>query len=365
MMPLTQAMLNDLRGRCVALVYAFPKVTDPPNRWYDRWKSRVIMSYGEALERLGVKPYYCDVDTFIDQASSGRLPECDAAISLNAGVRPVAHFALIPAVAQWFQIPIIPCTADVIMAGERKDLGNAIAGRAGLWVPKTYLPDDIACARNEGALIVKPRDLGGSYGLKRIDGTAITEGDFSGGKVVQQFVTGYDVTIPVFMDAATGSLAVTDATIYLPSGADPTQWIYDRDAKEAYVGGTGLPTVTRIQIPLSLCAERKIRTFSKMIGVDCFARVDFRLAVDSIEGLTCVRADQLAFIEINPMPTVCAGLAFIESIRAWAIRHVDVAAVGLELDLDDDFDVIAYVLAHALSGQLGPSKVNDRNQIGS
>lgn len=116
------------------------------------------MSYGEALERLGAVPYYCDIDTFIDQIANGKLNDCEAVVSLNAGVRPVSHFALVPAVAQWLRKPIIPCTADTIIAGERKDLGNALASKAGLQVPRVYGPHEFAEAQAEPLLIVKPRD---------------------------------------------------------------------------------------------------------------------------------------------------------------------------------------------------------------
>ena len=163
-MILTPTILDGLKDHRVALVYSFPNAGDPENRWYDRWRTRVIMSYGEALERIGVVPYYCDVDNFIEKASTRRLSDCDAAMSLNAGVRPVSNFALIPAVAQWFQVPIIPCTADVIMAGERKDLGNAVAESAGLRVPRIFAREEMLEARQEDCLVVKPRDLGGSYG---------------------------------------------------------------------------------------------------------------------------------------------------------------------------------------------------------
>ena len=366
-MTLTEAMQAGLKGRRIALVYSFPQAIDPPNRWYDRWKSRVIMSYGEALERINVLPFYCDIDSFIRQISANQLPFLDAVISLNAGVRPVSHFALVPAVSQWFQLPIVPCTADVIMAGERKDLGNAIAKRAGLRIPTTYLREQIDSAREARTIIVKPRDLGGSYGLKRISGGELADEDFAQGRIVQDFVSGFDVTIPVFVNSINGKLVVADATVYSPSSTEPAEWIYDRGAKEAYVGGTGVASVDRIQVPLEKCAKEKIRAFASMIGVDCFARIDFRIEAANVGSLRSISADRLAFIEINPMPTVCTGLAFVESIRAWAMRNLSSRGQGLghSLDLADDYDIIAYVLGHALWGQLGPSKMNDRNQVGS
>lgn len=366
-MTLSRADLGALKDRRVALVYSFPKPSEPANRWYDRWRTRVIMSYGEALERIGVVPYYCDVDTFIEQISTGRLGHCDAVMSLNAGVRPVSHFALVPAVAQWFRKPIIPCTADTVIAGERKDLGNALASRAGLRVPRIYGPHELVEARSAPKVLIKPRDLGGSFSVRAIDGKSLEPKDFDGGKIVQEFVFGYDVTIPVFIDAGTKELNVGDATIYMPSQSVPTEWIYDRDAKEAYVGGSGVGSVVRKQLPLEPTATESIREYCSMIGVDCFARVDFRLEVDELLGIDRIGADKLAFIEINPMPTVCVGLAFVESVRSWVMRNAVSQSdrLGHGLMVDDDYDIIAFVLGHALLRQLGPAKVDDRDKIGS
>jgi len=362
-----QEFWEALHGRRVALVYSYPKAKEPSDRWYDRWKTRVIMSYGEALERIGIFPFYCDVDTFCEKAFSASLPEIDAAFSLNAGVRPVSHFALVPAVAQWCEIPIIPCTADVIMAGERKDLGNNLAAQTKIRVPKVFNCSQIDEAKREDWLIVKPRDLGGSFGLKRIPGTTLRLEDFDFARIVQRFVRGYDVTIPVFLDAQIGQLVVGDATVYVPSNSNPTDWIYDRGAKEAYVGGGDLTEISRTQIPLDKDACTAIHDFAIMLGVDCFARIDFRLEADLLQGVDCISLDQLSFIEVNPMPTVCTGLAFVESIRSLLSRKITskLGALGPNLCLNDDYDLIAYVLANSLVGQLGPTKMNDRNQIGS
>lgn len=360
-------MREHLAGSRIALVYSFPKISDPSSRWYDRWRSRVIMSYGEALERLEILPFYCDVDTFIEKAALGSLPSCDAAISLNAGVWPVSNFALVPAVAQWYQIPVVPCTADVIIAGERKDLANAMAVRAGLRVPKTYEQGGLSEARSERFVVVKPRDLGGSYGLQKTSGEHLNEEDFNGGKIVQRFIPGYDVTVPVFTDATSGEIVVGDATVYFPSNADPTSWVYDRAAKDAYVGGEKVTSVVRHQFPLDEYARKQVIDLCSAIGVDCFARIDFRIELDKPDVLKVITADRLYFIEINPMPTVCTGLAFIESFRSWAKRRFADGGANLApgLSPDDDYDLIAYILAHALSGQLGPIKMNNRNQIGS
>lgn len=366
-MPASSANFSTLKRRRIALVYSLPKPNDPANRWYDRWQTRVIMSYGEALERIEAIPYYCDIDTFIDQISNDKLNSCDAVISLNAGVRPVSHFALVPAVAQWFRKPIIPCTADTIIAGERKDLGNAIASRAGLKVPRVYESHEFSEAKKARRLVIKPRDLGGSFGLKSVDGRALSPTDFDGAKIVQEYVPGYDVTIPIFVNAQSNLLNVGDATVYIPDQSAPTEWIHDRAAKEAFVGGSGVADVTRKQFQIEPVAADRIREYCSMIGVDCFARVDFRLRIDSLDQVDVIQFNQLEFVEINPMPTVCIGLAFVESVRSWIVRNSEMHQhfVSVGLSSDDDYDIIAYVLGHSLLRQLGPAKMDDRDKIGS
>ena len=203
--------------------------------------------------------------------------------------------------------------------------------------------------------------------LKVIKGSALVHSDFAAGRIVQKFISGYDVTIPVFIDAHNRKLMVGDATVYLPSETNAKSWVYDREAKEAYVGGMSVEVVSRLQIPLEKHLSNDICRFCSLIGIDCFARVDFRLEVDRIEDLENIYAEALAFIEINPMPTVCVGLAFVESIRSWVKRcnGENGSTLGGGLNLNDDYDIIAWVLGHALWSQLGPAKMNDRHQIGS
>ena len=147
------------------------------------------------------------------------------------------------------------------------------------------------------SVVVMQLYLGGSYGLKKIAGTSLTEKDFRGGKIVQQFIPGFDVTVPIFTDAASGDTVVGDATVYSPSDADPTSWVYDHDAKDAYVGGQEVTSVVRQQLPLSECARDNVLDVCAEIGVDCFARFDFRMRLDSLDGLSSVTGDCLYFID--------------------------------------------------------------------
>ncbi|MEM8575873.1 MAG: ATP-grasp domain-containing protein [Pseudomonadota bacterium] len=234
-------------------------------------------------------------------------------------------------------------------------------------VPRVYGPQECAEAQSEAWVVVKPRDLGGSFGLKLVEGKTLGPSDFDGRKIVQAFVPGYDVTMAVFVDASTSILNVGDATVYVPAQSDPTDWIYDRHAKEAYVGGSGVSTVRRKQYPLDRRAADKIRTYCASVGVDCYARVDFRLHINHLDQVARIDLDDLSFIEINPMPTVCVGLAFVESVRSWVNRDAEaqntLSCAGLSAD--EDYDIIAYVLGHSILRQLGPAKMDDRDQVGS
>lgn len=356
-----------LADRRVALIYSFRAPNEPSSRWYDRWKTQVIMSYGEALERVGAHPFYCDIDTFCEKAFAKSLPNLDAAISLNAGVRPVSHFALVPAVAQWCQIPAIPCTADVVIAGERKDLGNLMARQRGLNVPKTFTRAEIKSAQSLPKLVKKPRDLGGSFGVAICSGNEICQADFGRESVIQEFIEGADVTIPIFHDEQEGGLCVGDATLYHPAIERPEEWFYDRHTKEAYVGGYAPAMVERRQVPVDQRLRHRIIEFATALGIDCFARLDFRVRCSQPREADSLSADDAFFIEVNPMPTVCAGLAFVDGVRSsLAVSDSSQSILDAnQLSLADDFDIIAYVLANTLISQLHPAKMDYRNQIGS
>ncbi|MES1158828.1 MAG: hypothetical protein ABUL42_02930 [Terricaulis silvestris] len=347
-----------LSGQRIAVVYSFQAPDEPSDRWYDRWRTRVVMSYGEALERLGMHPYYCDIDTFCGQAIAKTLPGISAVISVNAGVRPISHFALVPAVAAWATLPIIPSFADAVIAGERKDLASLVAQHCGLQLPATFGAADIDVARREPLLIAKPRDLGGSVGIKIIAGPEIRPDDFQGGQIVQRFLPGYDVTIPVFFDYQNTTLTCGFGAIYVPDDPQPTSWYYSREIKEAYVGGTTPQNVRRVLAPVSPELARLIVGYCVALGAESFARLDFRLLADPT-NLTSLMPEQVRFLEINPMPTVCSGLAFVDGIRQVLSRYHFAEMERLNLRPEDDYEVIAFILANALAAKLHPSEMHD------
>lgn len=360
-----QQRASNLSGLRVALVYSFEAPSDPPGRWYDRWRTRVVMSYGEALERLSVRPYFCDIDTFCRQVSDNSLPGIDAVISLNAGVRPVSHFGLVPAVALWRGYPTIPSEADVILCGERKDVATLLAAESGLSVARSLFAKDAALLSKETTVIIKPRDLGGSFGLQVKTVGELQSDDFSVESIVQEFVEGYDVTVPVFFDAARGCLRADSGVLYQPQTDDPRRWVYDRKAKEAYVGGADDVPVNRIPMMISPDVEALIVKYCQQLGITCFARCDFRWAQDEpdFQGAQ-ITNEGLYFIEVNPLPTICVGLAFVEGVRASIERDVSLQARmrGAGLDVRNDYDVIALVLQQSLTRVLHPSEVNNRDK---
>ncbi|MEM5494471.1 hypothetical protein [Hoeflea sp. AS16] len=186
------------RGHSAAVVYGFAPAGQFTQIWYDQWRSSVISSYGYALEELGLHPYFVDAAAFARQALDGSLPKVICAFNLNAGITPIHHWSMVPSVASWCGIKPFPSEADVLIVSERKDTASLIARECGLAVPKNFQKDELLSLNPLTPVMIKPRDLGGSVGLKRS-----TAGELAADKaiqptdVLQEFVRGFDLTIPV------------------------------------------------------------------------------------------------------------------------------------------------------------------------
>ena len=125
----------------------------------------VLASYGEALEYLDAIPYFVDVESFCRQAFTDQLPPLRCVFNLNAGITPISNWALVPSTCQWKAIPVLPCSADTIILGERKDLSTLVARTSGFPTPRQFRSHDEAIAECGNGFLRKPRDLGGSVGI--------------------------------------------------------------------------------------------------------------------------------------------------------------------------------------------------------
>ena len=61
------SILAEHGGKSVALIYSYSNTVDKRRAWYDRWRSKVIMYFGQGAEALGLEVRYLDVDTYLTE----------------------------------------------------------------------------------------------------------------------------------------------------------------------------------------------------------------------------------------------------------------------------------------------------------
>lgn len=330
-----EAAARLLSGKTAAVVYGFSPERTARRVWYDQWRSNVIFAYGDALEGLAVEPLFVDVASFCRRALAGELAGLTCAFNLNAGITPISHWAMVPAVAEWCGIPPLPASAEVLIVGERKDTAALIARQAGFEVPTCYAAEEIAGLPAGSQLIVKPRDMGGSVGLFRT-----TSADFASLRldpntpmVIQEFIRGQDVTIPVVFQPTTGRHRAPAGVVYHAAAGDPRDWVHDRDTKTTDIGFRK----EVIAIPRDI--EEQVVRYAKLAELGPYARVDLRVRSfeDGQEGAPSWDA---VFLEVNPLPTLCRGVNFHDAIESEIFR----AAFHEEAD----------AFASALGGAVSP-----------
>ena len=301
--------ITSLRGKSAAVVYGFAPAGRFTQIWYDQWRSSVISSYGGALEELGLHPYFVDAATFARQALDGSLPEVVCAFNLNAGITPIHHWSMVPSVASWCGIKPFPAEADVLIVGERKDTASLLARECGFAVPKTFHKDQLRSISPDMPVIRKPRDLGGSVGLVRSTaGELAADDSIQLTDIIQEFVRGFDLTIPVVWQPTLGGHRCVAGVMYLPED-NSIDWYHSAETKES-----GQGYLKRV-IPIPAKLERMLVGFAKRIELGPYARIDIRVQCDSdaLNEIDWKAADPI-FIEVNPLPTLRHGINFLNVV---------------------------------------------------
>lgn len=310
--------LKELQNSSAGVVYSFAAETEPTKRWYDRWRSDVILAYGHGLEALHVHPYFVDVTSFCRQAFDGTLPALTCAFNLNAGLTPITHWAVMPAVAAWCGVPPLPVTADVLIVGERKDTANLLAASCGLCVPTGYRWSDLASLPSDAELIVKPRDLGGSVGMEKLSaGALLAREPNDRPTVIQEFVHGLDLTVPIIFQPRTGRHRAVAGVLYLPDAEDPFSWIHDEKSK---TGGCGY---RKLVVALPPWLEEVATNFASVAELGAYSRLDLRIRTRSLNPLdpTFWRGD-LLFLEVNPLPTLRRDINLLNVVASDLFQSV-------------------------------------------
>ena len=307
------AALRELEGSSAGVVYSFAAEASATKLWYDQWRSDVISAYGFALEALRIHPYFVDVTSFCRQAFDGTLPPLRCVFNLNAGVTPITHWAMMPAVAAWHGIPPLPVAADVLIVGERKDTATMLAASCGLPVPTNYSWSDVCGLPGDTQLIVKPRDLGGSVGMEKVNAASLQARGLEPHQpvVMQEFVSGLDLTVPIVFQPSTGRHRAVAGVVYLPDVDDPFSWVHDEQSKK---GGV---KYRKEVIPIPGWLEEKSAAFAATAELGAYSRLDLRIRTQCLDPADpAIWRGDIVFLEVNPLPTLRRDINFLNVVAS-------------------------------------------------
>ena len=290
MIPFAEA-IKRIKGKTIALVYIFEGEDATGFDHFLTWRDHIISGWLKAIYEIQCVPYIVDVRTFIQKASNYTLPHIDYVINLNSGCYQLSTMSLIPSVCSFLGIPCIPCDAVSIVTTENKMLSNYIAKGFGITIPQK-----IQNTNEKG--IFRPINLGNSIGVKvgifdKTDDTGI----------YQEFIPGFDVTIPFAYNYYTKSVDILPPIMYIPNSLNPN-WFYDEKTKEQ---DSDLTTAAFLEIDRE--AKEQITGLIGIFGIKTYGRIDARLRYnEKVLSKEIVNnpftLKDLFFIEINSMPTV-------------------------------------------------------------
>lgn len=294
-------ILDDIRGKTIAIVYIFEGDTAPGYAHYDVWKSDVIACWLNAIQELRCMPFILDARTFVNKAMNNSLPTIDFVVNLNNGTTELSTLGLVPSVCSFLSIPCIPCSAASIIIGENKHLSNLLAKALQINFPK-YLD-----AEEENG-ISKPYSLGSSIGITRGKSEAPLDTT-----IYQEFIPGVDMTTPVMYNPMTNRLEVLPSVMYIPDTGDP-DWYFGEKEKATHSG------YSRCIVSVNQDVRNDFLRLAKAISTNTFCRIDCRVKCNSAQEIdmlikSTIVPEQVYFIEINPMPTIKNNNNFNNSIN--------------------------------------------------
>lgn len=286
----TQDAIATLRGKTIAIVYIFENEEAAGFGHFIIWKDKILTGWLNSVYELGCLPYILDVRTFMQKASNHSLPHIDYVINLNSGCNELATMGLVPSICSFLDIPCIPCDATALLTTENKKISNYIALGSNLQTPK-FLDS------NNKYGIYRPVNLGNSIGIEKKHFLT-----FDKNGIYQEFIPGYDVTIPVAYNFLSKEIDVLPPTIYFPKSLDPN-WIYDEATKEEDEG------LIRLQFSqIKEDCKKKILDFFQIFDIKTYARIDARMKYTDTLSNDVINQpfsfENCYFLEINSMPTI-------------------------------------------------------------
>lgn len=283
-----KSTLNFVKGKTIAIVYIFEKEKAEGYKHFYIWKNEIITNWINAVYELNCIPYIMDLRTFMYKASNNSLPKIDLVLNLNNGCLELSTMSLVPSICAFLHIPCVPCNSISILSCENKLISNYIVRNTQINVPADINNNDIG--------IYRPKAFGNSTGIK-------IGKSCNGNGVFQEFIPGYDITIPFLFNSENKKIEAMPSTIYLPHTLDPN-WIYNEETKFNDKGFK----VINIEIQDKSIIDELLKILD-ILEVNTFARIDAQIKTANKKLSENINTNQISldnffFIEINAMPTI-------------------------------------------------------------
>lgn len=294
----SEYFFEKVKKKTIAIVYIFEGEDAVGFEHYHIWESDIIAPWLLAVQQLRCIPLILDVRTFVEKAITNTLPKIDFVVNLNCGSILLSSMPLVPSICSFIGVPCIPCDAYGIVTGENKKTSNILAKHAGFSVPVDLTPSD-----KNG--IYKPLNLGSSIGVHK---QFLGEKDENG--IYQEFIPGFDITIPMVYNPLKEEMDFMPSIIYIPDNKD-INWFLDED-----YANPNNKFHRYIVHDFSDGLKESCRKLARDINLNTFCRIDARLKKEHYDLDLELTETNTYFLEINPMPTISTENAFFHSYSA-------------------------------------------------
>lgn len=295
--------LTKIEGSTIAVVYVFENDSTEGFQHYDPWKSDVISDWLKAIQELHCMPFILDVRTFAQKALTGTLPKIDYIVNLNAGTNNLSTLGLVPSICSFLNIPCIPANTETTLIGEHKRFSNLIASALHSTVPK-----DMPISNPNG--VFRPINYGSSHGVQKGFPKEMPGKHY----LYQQFVPGFDMTIPVLYNPISERLNILPPVMYLPNEIS-TEWFLGEKEKQGHTD------YKKVIAKITKSAEEHFIKLAQEFGITTYCRIDTRVYCNTKNDIklslnTEIELQRINFIEINPLPTIKNDINFHTSFKA-------------------------------------------------
>lgn len=322
--------IKKIHRKKFALVYVDIKYKTEGYSFYDYWDEKVVNEWKNAIIELEGEPILYDINSFLFNASYDRLNNIDFVINLNAGIKNLSTLALVPSICAYFSIPCLPCDSNTIIAGENKYISNCIVSSLDtIRVPEYHYN------KKEG-FMCRPYNSGSSIGVQK------NKKNGNNKILCQEFIHGFDMTIPILYNPLTKKLMTLPAISYVPNNESPGWFLGENEKKlhNQYIKKT---------ILLSDDLKKHFLKLAETFSISTYARIDTRVKCKekiSLEMISNkkVSIDDVYFLEINPMPTIVSNINFHTSIKSLSADDSFYKLFSLYIENVENYSITGFIL---------------------